>query len=125
MYLQIRDALVKRIVSGAWKPGQAVPNEIDPAREFGVSPGTMRKALDRAESERLLTRRQGRGTFVNDLSSLDLASRYVALRRGNGEHLVGEVIAAQIDRGPANDMERGRRLDNPQTGAPAGIPART
>ena len=54
--------------SGEWKPGSAIPNESDLAREFGVSAGTMRKALDLMEGEHLLTRRQGRGTFVNDQS---------------------------------------------------------
>jgi GntR family transcriptional regulator len=33
------------------------------ARELGVSSGTMRKALDLMAAERLIVRRQGRGTF--------------------------------------------------------------
>jgi DNA-binding FadR family transcriptional regulator len=39
-------ALVRRITALEWKPGAAIPNEADLAREVGVSPGTMRKALD-------------------------------------------------------------------------------
>jgi GntR family transcriptional regulator len=69
LYLQLRDALAERIAQGEWRPGSAIPNESDLAREFGVSAGTMRKALDLMEAERLLTRRQGRGTFVNDQCS--------------------------------------------------------
>ena len=46
LYLQLRDALAERIAGGDWKPGNAIPNESDLAREFGVSTGTMRKALD-------------------------------------------------------------------------------
>jgi GntR family transcriptional regulator len=64
--LQVRDALVERIAVGDWKPGVQIPNEGELAREFGVSPGTMRKALDLMEGERLVTRRQGRGAFGND-----------------------------------------------------------
>ena len=56
LYLQLRDALVERIARGQWKPGAAVPNEQDLAREFGVSPGTMRKALDLMESMRASSR---------------------------------------------------------------------
>ena len=63
LYLQLRDALAERISSGNWRPGAIIPSESDLAREFGVSPGTMRKALDLLESERVLIRRQGRGTF--------------------------------------------------------------
>ena len=80
LYLQLRDALAERIASGEWKPGSAIPNESDLAREFGVSAGTMRKALDLMEAERLLTRRQGRGTFVNDQSSDELAARFSNIR---------------------------------------------
>jgi len=63
LYLQVRDALGERIAGGEWKPSTAIPNEGDLARQFGVSPGTMRKALDLLEAERLLTRRQGRGNL--------------------------------------------------------------
>ena len=45
LYLQVRDALAERIAKGAWRPGALIPNEGELAREFGVSPGTMRKAL--------------------------------------------------------------------------------
>jgi GntR family transcriptional regulator len=64
LYLQLRDALAARMVRGEWKVGTAIPSEDDLAREFGVSKGTMRKALDLLEGESLLIRRQGRGTFV-------------------------------------------------------------
>ena len=60
LYLQLSDALAERIAKGEWKPHAAIPNEGDLAREFGVSPGTMRKALDLLEGQRLVSRRQGR-----------------------------------------------------------------
>ena len=69
LYLQVRDALVQRISSGAWKPGSAIPNESDLAGEMGVSAGTVRRALQTMEADRLITRRQGRGTFVKDQTS--------------------------------------------------------
>ena len=37
----------------------AIPNEVDLARELGISSGTMRKALDQLEGERVLTRARG------------------------------------------------------------------
>jgi GntR family transcriptional regulator len=46
LYLQLRDTLVERVAKGEWKPGAAIPNEVHLAREFDVSPGTVRKALD-------------------------------------------------------------------------------
>src|SRR5919109_3395801 len=101
LYLQLRDALAERIANGEWKPGSAIPNESDLAREFGVSAGTMRKALDLMESERLLTRRQGRGTFVNDQSSDELAARFSNLRAADGKRVCGQIKSADIIEGIA------------------------
>jgi GntR family transcriptional regulator len=105
LYLQVRDALASRIAMGEWKPNAAIPNEGDLAREFGVSSGTMRKALDLMEGERLLTRRQGRGTFVNDQSSDELAVRYSNIRTADGERITGEVNVLSIAQGSANAAE--------------------
>jgi GntR family transcriptional regulator len=108
LYLQLRDALAGRIASGDWKPGSAIPNEGDLAREFGVSAGTMRKALDLMEAERLLTRRQGRGTFVNDQSSDELAARFSNIRTSDGTRVCGQVKALEIVEVAANEQERQR-----------------
>jgi GntR family transcriptional regulator len=108
LYLQLRDALAERITSGEWKPTAAIPNESDLAREFGVSAGTMRKALDLMEAERLLTRRQGRGTFVNDQSSDELAARFSNIRGPDGQRMCGQVKSAEITEGPANPTECAR-----------------
>ena len=69
LYLQTRDAVAERIAKGIWKTGFAIPNEGDLAREFGVSVGTVRKALGLLEEQHILNRQQGRGTFVNDRGS--------------------------------------------------------
>lgn len=105
LYLQVRDALVERIADGTWKAGDAVPNETNLAREFGVSVGTLRKALDLMERERLITRRQGRGTFINDPSSNALLLRFANICGPDGERILGEVKSAQVTEGAANEME--------------------
>jgi GntR family transcriptional regulator len=108
LYLQIRDALVERISSGEWKPGATLPNEADLARAFGVSLGTIRKALDFMETERLLTRRQGSGTFVNDQASDELVTRFDNIRAANGEHIDADVKTAAMSEGMANELECAR-----------------
>ena len=105
LYLQARDAIAQRIAAGEWKPRSAIPNESDLAREFGVSPGTMRKALDLLEAERLLTRRQGRGTFVNDQSSEEHAERYSNIRGRDAERLGGEVRVLSVAETPGHERE--------------------
>jgi GntR family transcriptional regulator len=110
LYIQVRNALAERIARGAWKPGAAVPSEGDLAREMGVSAGTMRKALDLLERDRLISRRQGRGTFVNDPSCDELATRFINIRGPDGKRIVGDVKSVEITAGVATDKEV-RRLD--------------
>jgi GntR family transcriptional regulator len=105
LYLQLRDALVQRIAGGDWRPGAAIANEVDLAAEFGVSPGTMRKALDLMEAERLLTRKQGRGTFVNDPASDELVVRFSNIRNASGDRITGDIKVETIAQVPATDRE--------------------
>jgi GntR family transcriptional regulator len=112
IYLQVRDELIGRLSSGVWKPGSALPSELDLARELGVSSGTVRKALDDMEAMRLVTRRQGRGTFVNDHNSADLSDRYRRLCRDDAR-ITDRVDVDSYDQGPATDLECSRlSLDN-------------
>jgi GntR family transcriptional regulator len=108
LYLQLRDALVERIAVGHWKAGDMVPNEFDLAREFGVSSGTMRKTLELLEKMHLVTRLQGRGTFVNDQASQDIVARYCKLRGPDGAQIDGYAVAGQVTQGLATGLERDR-----------------
>lgn len=72
LYIQLRAAVLTRIEAGEWRPEQPIPNEGELSREFGVSAGTMRKALDLLEADKVLIRKQGRGTFVLDKDAEDL-----------------------------------------------------
>jgi GntR family transcriptional regulator len=105
LYLQVRDVLAHRIATGEWTPGFAVPNERELAHELGVSTGTVRKALELLEAQKLLTRRQGRGTFVNDPASDELGCRFLRLRTADGESFSGQVTSQSISEGTANELE--------------------
>lgn len=56
--------MVERISDGVWQPAKLLPSEQALAEEFGVSQGTVRKALDTLVAENLVERRQGKGTYV-------------------------------------------------------------
>jgi GntR family transcriptional regulator len=64
LYAQVKELMIRRMLDGAWRPGDILPSEGRLAAEFGVSQGTVRKALDDMAAQQLLVRRQGRGTFV-------------------------------------------------------------
>src|ERR1700674_24082 len=109
LYVQVRNLLAQRIADGVWAPGSMLPNEIELARELNVSSGTVRKALDILESDRLVLRRQGRGTSVVDQASGDVAARFSKLRDGEGRRIVGDMELLTQAKAPASEIEQ-RRL---------------
>ena len=79
LYAQVKDALVQRMISGSWKPGQMLPSEFAIAADLGVSQGTVRKALDELAGEGVVVRRQGRGTFVAAAEDNSILFRFYRL----------------------------------------------
>jgi GntR family transcriptional regulator len=64
LYLQVRTKILEAIRSGEWQAGDAIPPEKKLCEHFGISIGTLRKAVDELTSSGMLIRHQGRGTFV-------------------------------------------------------------
>ena len=62
--MQIKEMFIANISDGRWSPGDVIPSEIQLAQDLGVSQGTVRKAITELVENNVLTRRQGRGTFV-------------------------------------------------------------
>lgn len=108
LHSQLRSALVQRIVSGEWGPGSAIPNEHDIGREYNLSPGTVRKALEGMERAHLIVRRQGRGTFVIDPVSDDVIRRRVKLRDAAGNYVLGKVVNSKLTKAASSDAEAER-----------------
>jgi GntR family transcriptional regulator len=64
LYSVIANRAETRIRSGEWAEGTRLPPERDLCRELDVSRSTLRQALAELEQRELITRHQGRGTFV-------------------------------------------------------------
>lgn len=64
LYREVKRRLTESIGAGIWKPGTAIPTEPRLAEHYGVSIGTLRKAIDELVADNVLLRQQGRGTFV-------------------------------------------------------------
>jgi len=60
----LREALVRRIEAGEWRPADRLPSEPALAASMGVSRATLRDALRSLEEDGFVTRVQGSGTFV-------------------------------------------------------------
>jgi GntR family transcriptional regulator len=64
LYKEAKRKLTEALTRGEWKPGDAIPAERRLAEAYGISIGTVRKAIDELVAENMLIRQQGRGTFV-------------------------------------------------------------
>ncbi len=84
LYQQIKGLILNSLRSGEWKPGEAIPSEMDLASRFRVSQGTVRKAIDELASENLLLRRQGKGTFVATHAEQQVQFRFLKLVPDSG-----------------------------------------
>ncbi len=105
LYQQIKGLITRELQAGVWKPGEAIPSELDLAARFKVSQGTVRKAIDELAADNLLVRRQGKGTFVATHSEQRIQYRFLRL---------------MPDDGVARDMER-RLIDCRRLRAPADV----
>ena len=85
LYQQIKGLILQSLQSGEWKPGEAIPSEMDLAARFRVSQGTVRKAIDELAAENLVIRRQGRGTFVATHSEQHVQYRFLRLLPDQGD----------------------------------------
>lgn len=64
LYQRLRDDMLDKITRREWQPGAAIPTESELTQAYGVSIGTVRKAVETLVAEGLLERSQGRGTFI-------------------------------------------------------------
>ncbi len=64
LYSMVAGQAQEHITAGEWKVGQRLPPERQLCQDFGVSRATLRQALGELEERGLITRHQGRGTFV-------------------------------------------------------------
>ncbi len=90
LYLQIKTLITRGLQGGEWKPGEAIPSEGELARRFGVSQGTVRKAIDAMAAENLLIRRQGKGTYVATHQEARAQFRFLRLAPDDDREEVAE-----------------------------------
>ncbi len=65
LYKQITDVLKADIQSGRYHTGDKIPSEAELSQIYSVSRITVRRAVEDLANEGYLTKRQGKGTFVN------------------------------------------------------------
>src|SRR6266540_1579137 len=122
LYFQLREAILREIRERGMKTGDRLPTESEIERTFRVSRATIRQALAELESEGVVRRVQGLGTFVaspkirhvpklQSFSELARSQGFAPSHRMLGSELVGAPAAVADDLGiepgrPARHLRR-------------------
>ncbi len=104
LYQQIKGLITRELQAGVWKPGEAIPSELELAARFKVSQGTVRKAIDELSADNLLVRRQGKGTFVATHAEQQIQYRFLRLMPddGGGRDMARRLLDCRRTRAPAD-----------------------
>lgn len=96
LYIQIADRLVSQIESGELAPGDRLPAERELSENLGVNRMTLRRALRVLESQGLVLRKHGIGTFVGEPKidrQMDVVFRFTRRMQNRGYTPGTQVIS--------------------------------
>ncbi|MBY8976309.1 GntR family transcriptional regulator [Rhodobacteraceae bacterium NNCM2] len=88
LYARVRENLIARIASGEYATGECLPSEIALAEAEGVSPGTVRKAIDSLVADGALRRHQGKGTYVAEHTEARAQYQFLRLTDHDGSRVI-------------------------------------
>jgi GntR family transcriptional regulator len=64
LYKQVKAAIIESLTRNEWRLGERIPTEPELASKYGVGISTVRAAVAELEHVGVLSRKQGKGTFV-------------------------------------------------------------
>jgi GntR family transcriptional regulator len=100
VYTQLADIIKEDIATGHLKPGIRIPSEANLARQYNVSPMTVRQAVGVLVEEGLVERVHGSGTFVRriEVGSTTFGLEALDEALSNTEALKARVLKSNIVR---------------------------
>jgi len=110
LHQQIRRAIARPILSGAWTPGRRIPSEHDLMDRFGVSRMTVNRALASLAGEGLVQRKRRSGTVVAVPSAeravFEIWDVSAEIARNGAVHSVGPIkrSCGEADRAEAERL---------------------
>ena len=105
LYKEVKRLLTHSLAQGEWGAGEALPSETQLAKRFGVSIGTLRKAIDELVAEGAVVRRQGRGTFIASHGATRLMFHFFHIVPHDGEKQYPRTATLAFRRGRAAPAE--------------------
>src|SRR5262249_18657132 len=104
VYRQIVDQVRYQIASGLLQPGDKLPSVRDLARQLPANQNTLLKAYDQLSQAGLISRRQGDGTYVEDVRTTIRKSERVRQLAGILAQAAAQAVQFQIDRDELHDL---------------------
>lgn len=104
LYVQVREALRRDIRDRGLEAGDRIPTEAALEHHYGVSRSTIRQAVGELEAEGVLTRVQGRGTFVGrgTIRHPPVLTSFSELLRSQGYDPSHELLESGIVKAPGS-----------------------
>jgi GntR family transcriptional regulator len=97
LYQQIIDDIRWGIEEGRYQAGQKIPSETELSNIYSVSRITIRRAVEELSSAGYLTKKQGKGTYVNPPKMKKMIHRKSALQRFEAMcHEAGRVPGSKV-----------------------------
>jgi len=84
LYREVKEKLIQALAAGEWRPGAKLPVEGALAARYGVGISTIRAAVSELEAAGILSRRQGKGTFVTEHAQHARLYRFFNLVNADG-----------------------------------------
>lgn len=108
LYREVKRLLTQSLIEGEWPAGAALPSETRLAERYNVSIGTLRKAIDELVAERVVTRHQGRGTFVatHNANRLMFHFFHIVGTDGGKEYPTTRTLAFRRGKAAADEARR-------------------
>ncbi|MBT9383168.1 GntR family transcriptional regulator [Pseudooceanicola sp. CBS1P-1] len=108
LHEQVKERILRRIILGTWGEGFVLPPETELARQFGVSYGTIRRAMTDLTASGVIMRRRKTGTVVTGRTphhSMSQFYRYYRLHGRDGRLLNSDTVLADACHRPATQSE--------------------
>ena len=107
LYQQLTVQLRADIQNGKYRSGEKIPTELALSKIYTVSRATVRSALDQLAQEKLVTRKQGKGTFVATQKfnrNIAINTSFSEVCAANGKEPGARVLKCMIEPANAEDI---------------------
>ncbi|MEF2070266.1 FadR/GntR family transcriptional regulator [Consotaella aegiceratis] len=91
---QVAESLARELLSGAYRPGDILPKEIELTERFGVSRASVRSGLQSLTACGMVRRLAGQGTIVQDVGEWNILDPVITRRLADQETPHPDLVRA-------------------------------